>query len=55
MREFGRSFTGEVMRKVVDRKTYAYWINRTNNAVVMDIFTFATYGGIFLGPATYGQ
>ncbi len=55
MREFGRSFTGEVMRKVVDRKTYAYWINRTDNAVVMDIFSFATYGGIFLGPATYGQ
>jgi hypothetical protein len=21
----------------------------------MDVFTFGTYGGIYLGPATYGQ
>ena len=55
MREFGRSFTGDVMQKVIDRKTYAYWINRTDNAVAMDIFTFATYGGIWLGESTYGE
>ncbi|MGZ8939824.1 MAG: hypothetical protein ACXW32_11485, partial [Limisphaerales bacterium] len=30
-------------------------INHTDNAVLMDLFTFGAYGGVFLGPATYGQ
>jgi hypothetical protein len=50
-----RSFSKEVMDAVVAKKTFAYSINTTDNAVVMDIFTFGTYGGIYLGEATYGQ
>ena len=30
-------------------------IDHTDNAQMMDVFTFGTYGGIYLGPATYGQ
>src|SRR5262249_40137516 len=36
-------------------QTFTYAINHTDNAVLMDVFTFGTYGGVFLGPATYGQ
>ena len=55
MREFKRDFSGQIMDYVVKQKTYTYWIDHTDNAVLMDIFTFASYGGIYLGPATYGQ
>ena len=55
MREFGRSFNKAVIDAVVSRKTYAYRIEHTDNAQMMDIFTFGTYGGIFLGRETYGQ
>ena len=44
-----------VIDAVVARKSFAYWIDHTDNAQVMDVFTFGTYGGIRLGPATYGQ
>jgi hypothetical protein len=50
-----RSFRKNVIDAVVAKKTYAYSINHTDNAQVMDVFTFGTYGGIFLGSATYGQ
>ncbi len=40
---------------VVARGTYAYSIDHTDNAQLMDIFAFGVYGGIRLGPATYGQ
>ena len=40
---------------VVARKTFTYWIDHTDNAQVIDAFTFGTYGGIYLGPASYGQ
>jgi hypothetical protein len=40
---------------VVDRGTFAYEIDHTDNAQAMDLFTFGTYGGAYLGPATYGQ
>jgi hypothetical protein len=50
-----RSFSKAVIDAVVAQKTYAYAINRTDNAQVIDIFTFGTYGGIYLGEATYGQ
>ena len=55
MREFRRDFSGQIMAAVTARKKYTYWIDRTDNAVLMDIFTFGNYGGIYLGPTTYGQ
>jgi hypothetical protein len=39
----------------VAQKTFAYDLDRTDNAQVLDAFTFGTWGGIRLGPATYGQ
>jgi hypothetical protein len=54
-----RYFRGGFSRKVIDavvaRKTFTFAINHTDNAQVMDVFTFGAYGGIYLGPATYGQ
>ena len=55
MREFRRSFTPAVIDSVVRRKTYSYWIDHTDNAQLMDLFTFGVYGGIYLGSETYGQ
>ena len=54
-REFGRSFAKAVVDRVVANQTYTYWVDRTDNAVFMDLFTFGNYGGIYLGPSTYGQ
>ena len=54
-----RAFMGDCSPAVVDsvvaRGTYAYSIDHTDNAQVMDVFTFGTYGGIKLGHASYGQ
>lgn len=55
MREFGRGFKKEVIDAVMRNPTFAYSIQNTDNAQMMDIFTFATYGGIYLGDQTYGQ
>lgn len=55
MREFGRSFTRPVIDAVVARKTYSYWIDHTDNAQLIDLFTFGVFGGIYLGSETYGQ
>ena len=55
MRQFGRSFSGSVIDRVIASKKYTYWIDRTDNAVIMDVFTFGNFGGIYLGPTTYGQ
>lgn len=55
MRLFGKSFSRAVIDSVIARKTFAYAIENTDNAQVMDVFTFGTYGGIRLGEATYGQ
>lgn len=55
MREFGRSFSREVIDRVVAQHTFTYWIERTDNAQLMDVFTFGVYGGIYLGRETYGQ
>ena len=54
-RQFKGDYTPAVIDAVVARKSYAYAINNTDNAVLMDIFTFGTYGGILLGAETYGQ
>jgi hypothetical protein len=45
----------EVIDAVMARQTFCYVIDHTDNAQLMDIFTFGTWGGIHLGPATYGQ
>lgn len=54
-REFGRSFSKAVIDKVVTRKTYTFWIDHTDNAQCIDLFTFGCYGGIYLGASSYGQ
>jgi hypothetical protein len=48
-------YSPSVIDAVIGKKTFAYAINRTDNAQVIDVFSFGTYGGIYLGPATYGQ
>jgi hypothetical protein len=54
-----RYFRGGYHRAVVDavvaKGTFTYAINHTDNAVLMDVFTFGAFGGVYLGPATYGQ
>ncbi len=48
-------YSRAVIDSVVARKTFAYWIDHTDNAQVIDAFTFGTYGGMYLGAASYGQ
>lgn len=55
MREFRRSFSRKIIDAVVEQRTYTYWIDHTDNAQLMDLFTFGVHGGIYLGAETYGQ
>jgi hypothetical protein len=55
MRYFKGGFSESVIDAVVKAGTFTYAINHTDNAVLMDLFTFGAYGGVYLGPATYGQ
>ena len=55
MRKFGRTFTKEIIDSVIARKTFSYWFDHTDNAQLIDLFTFGVYGGIYLGGETYGQ
>lgn len=55
MRRFGRSYSKSVVDAVIRNKTYAYSIDHTDNAELIDVFTFGTYGGILLGAESYGQ
>jgi hypothetical protein len=48
-------YSREVIDAVVAAKTFTYAVDHTDNAVLMDLFTFGAYGGVWLGPATYGQ
>ena len=48
-------YSKAVIDATVSRKTFCYAIDHTDNAQLMDLFTFGTWGGIYLGPATYGQ
>jgi hypothetical protein len=48
-------YSRAVIDKVVAAKTFTFAINHTDNAVLNDVFTFGSYGGVYLGPATYGQ
>ncbi len=44
-----------VIDAVMDQRTFCYVIDHTDNAQLIDLFTFGTWGGVWLGPATYGQ
>jgi hypothetical protein len=55
MRKIGLRFSKAVIDRVVARKTFAYSINHTDNAQLIDVFTFGTWGGIHLGDESYGQ
>jgi hypothetical protein len=48
-------FSRSVIDAVVASRTFTYAINHTDNAVLMDVFTFGAFGGAYLGPQTYGQ
>lgn len=48
-------YSRAVIDAVVAKKTFTFAINHTDNAVLMDVFTFGAHGGVYLGPATYGQ
>jgi hypothetical protein len=48
-------YSRAVIDSVVAGGRFAYAIDHTDNAQLIDVFTFGTYGGIHLGPATYGQ
>ena len=54
-RFIGGGYAREVNDAVVNKKKFSYAINHTDNAQMIDIFTFGVYGGILLGPASYGQ
>lgn len=54
-RFIGGGYAREVNDAVVSKKKFSYAINHTDNAQMMDIFTFGVYGGILLGQASYGQ
>lgn len=55
MRLFGRTFSRAVVDSVIARPTFTYAIDHTDNAQLIDLFTFGVHGGIWLGPDTYGQ
>lgn len=55
LRYFRGGFSRKVIDSVVARGTFTFAIHHTDNAVLMDLFTFGAYGGVRLGPATYGQ
>lgn len=55
MRKIGLHFSKAVIDNVVNQGSFAYAINHTDNAQMMDVFTFGTYGGIKLGDESYGQ
>ena len=49
------AYSPSVVDAVIGAKTFAYTINHTDNAILMDVFAFGTGGGAYLGPQTYGQ
>ena len=54
-RQLGGQYPKAVVDAVVARQKFTYSINHTDNAQLIDLFTFGSYGGIRLGSATYGQ
>lgn len=55
MRQMHLHYSKNIIDAVVQNKTFAYAINHTDNAQLIDLFSFATWGGIHLGNETYGQ
>lgn len=55
MRLFAGGFSRKTIDSVIARRTFTYAINHTDNAQMVDVFTFGVYGGIYLGSQTYGQ
>lgn len=55
MRQFGRSFSRSVIDSVIAKPTFSYSIDHTDNAQMIDVFTFGVHGGILLGEHSYGQ
>ncbi len=55
LRYFRGDYSREVIDAVVSKGTFAFYIDHTDNAQLIDVFTFGTYGGAWLGPASYGQ
>lgn len=51
----GGQYSRGVVDAVIAKKTFAYSINHTDNAQLIDLFTFGTYGGILLDGESYGQ
>ena len=54
-RYVGGQYSKAVVDAVIAKKTFAYTINHTDNAQIIDLFTFGSYGGILLGEDSYGQ
>ena len=54
-RYIGGQYSRAVVDAVIAKKTFAYTINHTDNAQIIDLFTFGTYGGILLDSESYGQ
>ncbi len=54
-RFIGGQFSPSVIDAVIRKKTFAYSLDHTDNAQLIDLFTFGTYGGILLEGETYGQ
>ncbi len=55
LRQFRGGFSRATIDSVIAKKKFAYYIEGTDNAQLVDVFTFGSYGGIFLGKNTYGQ
>ena len=54
-RQVKGQFKKPIVDAVVAKKSFAYAINHTDNAQMIDVFTFGTYGGVYLGAESYGQ
>jgi len=54
-RFIGGQYGRAVVDAVISKKTFAFSINHTDNAQLIDLFTFGTYGGILLDGESYGQ
>jgi hypothetical protein len=54
-RYIGGQYSRAVVDAVIAKKTFAYTINHTDNAQIIDLFTFGTYGGILIDGESYGQ
>lgn len=54
-RFIGGQYSRAVVDSVIAKKTFTYSIKHTDNAQLIDLFTFGVYGGILLDGDTYGQ